>query len=186
MNYATIKKHDIANGPGVRVSLFVSGCNHHCPGCFNEAAWDFNYGQPFTDDTIQEILDALAPDYIKGLTFLGGEPLEFVCGAGMMIRGFDQAVANMEVGQVLDVHLMPAEAYGEADPDQIFSVNIKDLPGAESVEAGQQVYLQNAYGQPIPVLVAAKDETTITFDANHPMAGKELNFRIELVEVQED
>ena len=115
-----------------------------------------------------------------------GEPLEFVCGAGMMIRGFDQAVANMEVGQVLDVHLMPAEAYGEADPDQIFSVNIKDLPGAESVEAGQQVYLQNAYGQPIPVLVAAKDETTITFDANHPMAGKELNFRIELVEVQED
>ena len=115
-----------------------------------------------------------------------GEPLEFVCGAGMMIRGFDQAVANMEAGQVLDVHLMPAEAYGEADPDQIFSVNIKDLPGAESVEAGQQVYLQNAYGQPIPVLVAAKDETTITFDANHPMAGKELNFRIELVEVQED
>ena len=92
----------------------------------------------------------------------------------------------MEAGQVLDVHLMPAEAYGEADPDQIFSVNIKDLPGAESVEAGQQVYLQNAYGQPIPVLVAAKDETTITFDANHPMAGKELNFRIELVEVQED
>ena len=78
MNYATIKKHDIANGPGVRVSLFVSGCNHHRPGCFNEAAWDFNYGQPFTDDTIQEILDALAPDYIKGLSFLGGEPLEFV------------------------------------------------------------------------------------------------------------
>ncbi|MBO6158870.1 MAG: FKBP-type peptidyl-prolyl cis-trans isomerase [Firmicutes bacterium] len=112
-----------------------------------------------------------------------GEPLEFVCGAGMMIRGFDQAVANMEVGQVLDVHLMPSEAYGEADPQQIFSVNIKDLPGAETVEAGQQIYLQNAYGQPIPVLVAAKDETTITFDANHPMAGKELNFQIELVEV---
>lgn len=84
MNYATIKKHDIANGPGVRVSLFVSGCNHHCKGCFNETAWDFNYGSLFTDDTIEEILDALEPDYISGLTFLGGEPLEFVNQRGLL------------------------------------------------------------------------------------------------------
>lgn len=76
MKYATIKKHDIANGPGVRVSLFVSGCNHHCKGCFNEEAWDFNYGKDFTDETIQNIIDYLKPDYITGLSLLGGEPFE--------------------------------------------------------------------------------------------------------------
>lgn len=76
MNYATIKNCDIANGPGVRVSLFVSGCTHHCPGCFNEVAWDFNYGQPFTEETIEAILDMLRPSYIRGLTLLGGEPFE--------------------------------------------------------------------------------------------------------------
>lgn len=76
MNYATIKNCDIANGPGVRVSLFVSGCTHHCPGCFNEVAWDFDYGQPFTQQTIDSILDMLRPDYIRGLTLLGGEPFE--------------------------------------------------------------------------------------------------------------
>ena len=76
MNYATIKNCDIANGPGVRVSLFVSGCTHRCPGCFNEVAWDFDYGQPFTEETIQAILEMLRPSYIKGLTLLGGEPFE--------------------------------------------------------------------------------------------------------------
>lgn len=76
MNYATIKNCDIANGPGVRVSLFVSGCTHRCPGCFNEIAWDFDYGQPFTQETIDSILDMLRPAYIRGLTLLGGEPFE--------------------------------------------------------------------------------------------------------------
>ncbi len=76
MNYATIKNCDIANGPGVRVSLFVSGCTHRCPGCFNAVAWDFDYGQPFTEETIRTILDMLRPSYIKGLTLLGGEPFE--------------------------------------------------------------------------------------------------------------
>ena len=76
MNYADIKQIDIANGPGVRVSLFVSGCNHHCKGCFNECAWDFNYGNKFTEETIQEVLKDLNKDYISGLTLLGGEPLE--------------------------------------------------------------------------------------------------------------
>lgn len=76
MNYATIKNCDIANGPGVRVSLFVSGCTHHCPGCFNQVAWDFDYGEPFTEETIQTILTMLRPDYIRGLTLLGGEPFE--------------------------------------------------------------------------------------------------------------
>ena len=76
MHYANIKNCDIANGPGVRVSLFVSGCTHHCKGCFNQEAWDFGYGQPFTRQTIDQILSMLAPDYIQGLTLLGGEPFE--------------------------------------------------------------------------------------------------------------
>ena len=76
MNYATIKNCDIANGPGVRVSLFVSGCTHHCPGCFNEVAWDFSYGEPFTEETENTILKLLRPSYIRGLTLLGGEPFE--------------------------------------------------------------------------------------------------------------
>ena len=76
MNYAEIKDCDIANGPGVRVSLFVSGYTHHCPGCFNEVAWDFNYGKPFTEETIGQILNMLRPGYIRGLTLLGGEPFE--------------------------------------------------------------------------------------------------------------
>ena len=67
MNYAEIKYCDVANGPGVRTSLFVSGCTHHCKGCFNEVAWDFNYGQPFTQETINTIVDSLKPDYIAGL-----------------------------------------------------------------------------------------------------------------------
>ena len=113
-----------------------------------------------------------------------GEPLEFICGAGQMIRGFDAAVADMEVGQVVDVHLMPEEAYGMLDPNAVFTVEIAQLPGSEELEAGQQVYLSNQYGQPFPVKVVTKDETMITFDANHEMAGKELNFRIELVEVK--
>lgn len=76
MHYATIKNCDIANGPGVRVSLFVSGCTHRCKGCFNEVAWDFDYGTPFTDETVREILQMLRPDYIRGLTLLGGEPFD--------------------------------------------------------------------------------------------------------------
>ena len=76
MNYATIKNCDIANGPGVRVSLFVSGCTHRCKGCFNEVAWDFDYGQPFTEAVMDSIVDMLRPGYIRGLTLLGGEPFE--------------------------------------------------------------------------------------------------------------
>ncbi len=76
VNYAAIKKFDIADGPGVRVSLFVSGCRHHCKNCFNKEAWDFNYGAPFTEDIKQEILVAAAPSHITGLSLLGGEPFE--------------------------------------------------------------------------------------------------------------
>lgn len=76
MYYGEIKKHDIANGEGVRVSLFVSGCRNHCPGCFNQDTWDFTYGSPFTEETQEELLAALAPSWISGLTLLGGDPFE--------------------------------------------------------------------------------------------------------------
>ncbi len=84
MFYSDIKTCDIANGPGVRVTIFVSGCTHHCKGCFNEVTWNFQYGREFTEDTIEEILQALAPDYITGLTLLGGEPLEYVNQKGLL------------------------------------------------------------------------------------------------------
>lgn len=76
MNYGEIKKYDIADGPGVRVSLFVSGCRHHCKGCFNEETWAFDFGNPYTKETEEEILKALDHNYIAGFTLLGGEPFE--------------------------------------------------------------------------------------------------------------
>ncbi|MBB5263045.1 FKBP-type peptidyl-prolyl cis-trans isomerase 2 [Catenibacillus scindens] len=113
-----------------------------------------------------------------------GEPLQFVCGVGQMIRGFDAAVADMEVGEIVNVHIMPEDAYGPADPNAILTFEIEQLPGSEDLEVGQKVYLANQYGQPFQVKVTAKDEKTITLDANDEMAGKELNFKIELVEVK--
>jgi len=113
-----------------------------------------------------------------------GQPLEFTCGAGQMIKGFDAAVADMELGAEVDIHLLPAEAYGESDPNAIFTLPIAQLPGSEDLTVNQKVYLTNQMGQPFPVVVTAKDDTMITFDANHEMAGKELNFHIELVEVK--
>lgn len=159
-----------------------SSCGHHeggCHGCHPQPAIGnvgktcrVHYRGTFNDGT------QFDSSYDRG------EPLEFVCGAGMMIPGFDAAVAMMEVGQEADVHLTPEEAYGQPDPNAIFTLEISQLPGAEDLIPGVRVYLYNSMGQPIPALVAAKDDTTITFDTNHEMAGKELNFHIELVEVR--
>ena len=154
--------------------------DHSCGGCTDRPITGKNVGKTCRTHYRGTFNDGTQFDS----SYDRGEPLEFVCGAGMMIKGFDAAVANMEVGEVVDVHLMPSEAYGEADPRAVFKVEIEQMPGAENVSVGQQVYLQNRNGQPVPVKVIAKDEKTITFDANHEMAGKELNFRIELVEVR--
>ena len=113
-----------------------------------------------------------------------GEPLEFICGMGMMIRGYDEAVANMEVGQSIDIHLTPDQAYGYADPRAIFTIEIAQLPGSEELSVGENVVLYTSDGRPMPVKVTERGESTITFDANHEMAGKELNFHIELIEVE--
>ena len=114
MNYATIKKFDIANGPGVRVSLFVSGCRHHCKNCFNKEAWDFNYGAPLTDEVINEILEACKPSHITGLSLLGGEPFEKENRAGLitLVRKFRELYPEKNVwcytGFVLDEELLKA------------------------------------------------------------------------------
>ena len=112
MHYATIKKFDIANGQGVRVSLFVSGCSHHCPGCFNDVAWPFEYGQEFTKETEDEINKAWSNSYIKGLSLLGGEPFEKVNQLGLisLIRRFKKEFPNKDIwcysGYLFDAEIL--------------------------------------------------------------------------------
>ena len=99
MNYMDIKRCDIANGTGVRTSLFVSGCTHHCKGCFNQDTWDFNAGKPFTQKEIDTIIELCKPDHIVGLTLLGGEPLEFVNQQGLLplLEQFKAAICGCSV-----------------------------------------------------------------------------------------
>ena len=92
MNYATIKPLDVANGEGIRVSLFVSGCTHHCPECFNSEAWDFNYGEPYTDEVEEKVLSLLGKPMIKGLSLLGGEPFE-PCNQRVLVKLLRRAKA---------------------------------------------------------------------------------------------
>ena len=121
MYYSVIKKTDVANGPGVRVSLFVSGCTHHCPGCFNEETWDFHYGKPFTQDTIREIMDALSPSYISGLTVLGGEPFEPANQEGLypLLKQVREELPEKDIwcytGYVFDQNLPGRKENGIAD-----------------------------------------------------------------------
>ena len=113
------------------------------------------------------------------------EPLEFTCMAGQMIKGFDAAVKDMELGQFVDVHIPAAEAYGERRNDLMQTVPVSMLPGAENLSTGDKVMLASPSGQPFPATVAKVEDGNITFDMNHEMAGKDLNFNIELLEVAE-
>ena len=97
MHYGEIKKTDIANGEGVRTALFVSGCTHHCKGCFNQETWDFKYGKEFTEETEEEILSALAPAHIAGLSLLGGEPME---------PGNQRALCHIAVSGAASLHFL--------------------------------------------------------------------------------
>ncbi len=152
------------------------GCGHHAP------AFDGpNVGKTVSVHYCGTLDDGSQFDS----SYDRGEPLEFVCGAGMMIEGFDRAVASMEVGQIVNVHLLPEEAYGQSDPEAIFTLQIEQLPGAEDLSAGMQVYLSDQLGRPFPVQVLEVTEETITFDANHELAGKALNFKIELLSVED-
>ena len=113
-----------------------------------------------------------------------GEPLEFVCMAGQMIPGFDKAVESMNVGDTITVHLEPSEAYGERSEEAIQTIPLANIPGAEDLPVGETVFLQGPNGQPFPAKVAVMDDTTVTFDMNHELAGKPLNFEIELLEAE--
>ncbi len=112
-----------------------------------------------------------------------GEPIEFVCDAGMMIPGFDAAVKDMAVGETKNVHIPAAEAYGERREDMVQKVEVSQIPNGENLPVGQTIYMQGPGGQPFPVFVAAIEDGVATFDMNHELAGKDLNFEITLVEV---
>ena len=129
MNYSAIKKCDVANGTGVRVTLFVSGCRHHCKGCFNPETWDFTAGQPFTVETENELLEALRPSYIDGITLLGGEPFEPENQGPLLglLRRIRAELPDKSVwafsGSVLETELLnPASPYHTADTDALLSL----------------------------------------------------------------
>ena len=113
-----------------------------------------------------------------------GEPLAFTCMAGQMIPGFDAAVRDMKIGEVITVHIPTADAYGEPDPKNIIRMQYEALPGSEKLKVGQHPVLATPDGRPVPCVVVAKDEETITFDMNHELAGKDLTFEIELLEAE--
>ncbi|MCI8292335.1 MAG: anaerobic ribonucleoside-triphosphate reductase activating protein [Hespellia sp.] len=146
MNYGTMKSYDIANGPGVRVSLFVSGCRHHCKGCFNPETWDFQYGRPYTEETERELLDALAPDYIQGLTLLGGEPFEPENQKELvkLLRKVRETYPMKDIwcytGYLHDVDLIPGgNVYTDVTEEMLSYLNV--LVDGEFVEAEKDISL---------------------------------------------
>ncbi len=165
MHYGEIKKRDIANGPGVRVSLFVSGCRHRCPGCFNAEAWDFAYGAPFDASVEKEIIEAAMPDYIAGLSFLGGEPFEpenrmaltnlarkfraqcpektIWCYTGFLFEALMQEETALELLKEIDVLVDGKFIQKEKDVSLLFrgSANQRILDVPSSLEAGEGVWL---------------------------------------------
>ena len=146
MHYGEIKTCDIANGPGVRVSLFVSGCTHHCKGCFNPQTWDFSYGKPFTEQTVQTVLCAMEPSYIAGITLLGGEPMEIsnqpvVTGLLREVRRrFPQKTVWCYTGYRYDVELCPGGSVYTDCTEELLSL-IDVLVDGEFVEAQKDVRL---------------------------------------------
>ncbi len=139
MNYADIKKFDVANGPGIRVSLFVSGCTHACKGCFNYTAWDFNYGKPFTQETIDTIIKELSAPYYSGLTLLGGEPFEYVNQKGILplLRQVREAYPDLSIwsfsGYTFDEEIM-GEMYDKWPETREFLSYLEVLVDGEFVE----------------------------------------------------
>ncbi len=165
------------------------GCGSHCGGGCSGCGGGCHSAPAITGPNVGKLCKThyrgtLNDGTVFDSSYDRGEPLEFICGVGMMIAGYDAAVANMKVGESIDIHLTPDQAYGPSNPGAIFTVQISELPGSEELSVGEKVVLHTGNGQPLQVRVSARDESTITFDANHEMAGKELNFHIELVAVQ--
>ena len=147
MNYGTIKNYDIANGTGVRVSLFVSGCRHHCKGCFNSETWDFNYGNPYTKEVEAEILEALKPAYIQGFSLLGGEPFEpenqkELAGLLQKIKeSYPEKNVWCYTGYLYDVDLIPGGKVYTEYTDKML-VCIDTLVDGEFIEAEKDLTLE--------------------------------------------
>ena len=148
MKYANIKYYDISNGLGVRTSLFVSGCTHRCKGCFNEMTWDFNYGNDFTQETIEEILKSVEPGYIKGLTLLGGEPMELPNQRGLLalLRQFKQRFPKKDfwcyTGYLYESDLLNPQGRAHCEVTDEFLSYIDILVDGEFVEALYDISLK--------------------------------------------
>lgn len=147
MYYGTIKKNDIANGTGIRVSLFVSGCRHYCKGCFNSEAWDFQYGSPYTEAVEQEILEALAPHYVRGFSLLGGEPFEpenqqeLVGLLRMIKKTYPEKDVWCYTGYLIDVDLIPGgKVYTDVTEEMLSYIDV--LVDGEFVEAEKDLTLK--------------------------------------------
>ena len=163
------------------------GCGDDCEGgcCGSCGHYEPDFDGPNIGKTVHVHYEGTLDDgTCFDSSYERNEPLSFVCGSGRMIHGFDKAVALMNAGDIINIHLTPDEAYGEADPSAIMKMPIANLPGSEEIGVGEHVYLSAPDGQSFPVTVVAKDETYITFDANHELAGKALNFKIELLDVE--
>ena len=147
MRWCEIKTEDIADGPGVRVSLFVSGCTHRCKGCFNESTWDFAAGEPFTDETATRIIEASAPPYVAGLTLLGGEPFEPVNQEGLVpfLRRWREAVPGKDVwcytGCVLEKDLLAPSRWRTPLTDEMLSM-VDVLVDGPFIEAKKDISLK--------------------------------------------
>ena len=147
MYYGTINKNDIANGTGIRVSLFVSGCRHYCKGCFNSEAWDFQYGSPYTEAVEQEILEALAPHYVRGFSLLGGEPFEpenqqeLVGLLRMIKKAYPEKDVWCYTGYLIDVDLIPGgKVYTDVTEEMLSYIDV--LVDGEFVEAEKDLTLK--------------------------------------------
>lgn len=147
MNYGEIKTCDIANGEGVRVSLFVSGCTHHCKNCFNDVAWDFGYGKPFTEETEEMLLKALEPDFVDGLSLLGGEPFEpenqkELAGLLQKIKeSYPEKNVWCYTGYLYDVDLIPGGKVYTEYTDKMLAC-IDTLVDGEFIEAEKDLTLE--------------------------------------------
>ena len=147
MKYANFKEYDIANGPGIRFSLFVSGCTHHCKGCFNPETWDFNYGKPFTKDVEDYILKELGHEFYEGLTLLGGEPMEPVNQKGLLplVKRFKELYPHKTIwcytGNVYETELLqPSHARCEVTDEMLSLIDV--LVDGEFIPAQHDISLR--------------------------------------------
>ncbi len=172
MNYGEIKKTDIANGPGVRVSLFVSGCLNHCPGCFQAETWDFDYGKPFTSETEDEIIKALRPSFIEGLTVLGGDPFEIANQEAVahLINRIREELPEKDIwmytGYLLDYDLLDGGKRHTQWTDQMLS-QINVLVDGPFVEAKKDLSLQfcgSSNQRLIDIPASMKAQEVVLFD----------------------